>query len=167
MFGTSVQLLRERTDILSLSSIRLDHSLLKYYWSYLSKRKAYDEEPRERTVPIEEILDYLAFAHYKVRSITLGEWSRSYILVNLILPFERPLTSTEQEGMLKRAYVLTKELKRLSPDHPRVDSNLQYFNQLLQDKVRATADRSIAKTRREIYNVIHFMKKTLTTGNSH
>ena len=45
-----------------------------------------------------------------------------------------------QEGMLKRAYALTKELKRLSPDHPRVDSNLQYFNHLLQGEVRIWAE---------------------------
>jgi len=78
-------------------------------WMEEAYRKAYDEDPGERLVPIEEILDYLAFAHYK-------------------------------EGMLKRAYALTKELKRLSPDHPRVDSNLQYFNHLLQGEDIAVND---------------------------
>ena len=29
-------------------------------------RKVYDEAPENRAVPMEEILDYLAFAHYKV-----------------------------------------------------------------------------------------------------
>lgn len=70
-------------------------------WMEEAYRKAYEEDLATRMVPLEEILDYLAFAHYK-------------------------------EGMLKRAYALTKELKRLSPDHARVDSNLNYFYHLLQ-----------------------------------
>lgn len=70
-------------------------------WMEEAYRKAYEEDEADRLVPVEEILDYLAFAHYK-------------------------------EGMLKRAYVLTKEMKRLSPDHARVDSNLNYFYHLLQ-----------------------------------
>lgn len=81
-------------------------------WMEEAYRKAYEETPDERTLPLMEILDYLAFSHYK-------------------------------EGMLKRAYALTKELKKLNPDHPRVDSNLQYFHHLMRqqgDEAAATTD---------------------------